>query len=44
MALGDEAFTAAHRADLQMSIEQAVAMAKARSRPPVTPAKPQARR
>ncbi len=39
-ALGDEAFSAAHQAGLQMSVEQAVALAKDGSWPPVTQGNP----
>jgi len=43
-ALGDEAFTAAHEAGLHMSVEQAIALAKGGSWPPVTPGRPPAGR
>ncbi len=39
-ALGEEAFSAAHQAGMRMSAEQAVALAKDGSWPPMTPAKP----
>jgi hypothetical protein len=39
-ALGEEAFRAAHQAGLRMSAEQALALAKDGSWPPMTPAKP----
>ena len=43
-ALGDAAFTAAREAGLRMSVEQAIALAKGGSWPPVTPGKPPASR
>ena len=43
-ALGEAAFTAAHEAGLRMSVEQAIALAKGGSWPPVTPGRPPAGR
>jgi predicted ATPase/DNA-binding SARP family transcriptional activator len=43
-ALGEAAFTAAHHAGLHMSVEQAIALAKGGSWPPVTPGRPPAGR
>jgi predicted ATPase/DNA-binding SARP family transcriptional activator len=44
LALGNQAFTAAHQAGWQMSVERAVAFARAGTWPPVTPGEPHAGR
>ena len=43
-AIGADAFAAAHQAGLELSAEQAVALAKGGSWPPLTPARPCANR